>query len=203
MIRVIGNEKQRALEWAAGRWGMTIDADEWGAYSAMILEKDGDIQAAVLFKGYLPKNSSIEVHLAAVSGGRWLTRPFLRAAFEYPFGQLGVRRITALIAADNLPSIRWTEHCGFTREGVVREGWSETVDLFVYGLLKRECRFLGGSIGKSIGTNASRSSRSWGGPNGVQSGDGDQQCGTQPRQHQHPLWEPNLQHRDALRRWHA
>ncbi len=114
--------------------------DGWEHFSALYLEKDGDIQCVILYKNWLPANSSIEVHLAAVAGGRWLTRPFLRAAFQYPFEQLGLRLIVTLVAADNLKSQRFTEHIGWTLSGVIQEGWGEKVDLLIYSMRKRECR---------------------------------------------------------------
>jgi hypothetical protein len=69
MHRIVGNDKHRALAWAMPRLAIS-STDGWEHFSALYLEKEGDIQAVVLYKEYIPKNS-VEVHLAAVSGGRW------------------------------------------------------------------------------------------------------------------------------------
>lgn len=85
----------------------------------------------------------MDISIAAIAGKSWLTRAFLRAAFGNPFLVWNMRRITLQIAADNARSIRFAEHLGFVREGCVRDGYAEGVDTLIYGMLKRECRFIG------------------------------------------------------------
>lgn len=141
MHRIIGNQRMRAAEWANMRFGTGLGEDD--KFTALILEKDLEIQAVVYYTDWAPGNS-IDVHLAAIPGRRWLTRPFLSAAFRYPFLELGVRRMGATIAANNADSLRWTKHCGFIQEGVKRKAGQNGIDLIIFGLLREECRFLDG-----------------------------------------------------------
>jgi len=68
-----------------------------------------------------------------------MTRAFLRAAFRYPFVQLGCRRVTGYVPAQNLEAQRFDEHLGFRREGLMRHAMEDD-DVIVYGLLREEAR---------------------------------------------------------------
>ena len=108
----------------------------------MILERDSEIIACVLFHNWYPGNS-VEISVAAVEGKNWLNRAFLFTVFRNPFLEWNMRRVTSRIAADNAKSIRFIEHLGFRLEGRIREGSAEGVDTLLYGMLRAECRFLG------------------------------------------------------------
>ena len=129
------------MEWAKHRWPDTLPNHDWGPHSTVLLENRLGITAVVVYNNYLP-SCSIDIHCAS-AGERWLTRPFLAAVFAYPFEQLGVRRVTARIGADNPKAARFLRHLGFMHEGTIRKGWGPDTDLLIFGLLKDECRFLG------------------------------------------------------------
>lgn len=60
---------------------------------------------------------------------------------DYAFGERGLRRLSAAVAAPNEASRALCERLGFTREGVRREDAlvdGEYVDRYVYGLLRAE-----------------------------------------------------------------
>lgn len=137
MSRIVYGEDARVAAWVSARLPTPAD---WGDCSAIGLEKDDALVAGVVYNQFVEGNS-ISMHVAAVPGRRWLTRSFLRAAFRYPFLQLGLRRVTLLIPAANMPSRRFATDLGFQLEGIVREGASPTEDLCIYGLLARECRW--------------------------------------------------------------
>lgn len=101
--------------------------------------RNGELQAGILYDNY--NGANIHVAVAAVPGGKWMTKEFLRVAFDYPFRQLNVRRITALIAESNAPSIRFTEHMGFTREATLVDA-HPTGNLLIYAMRKEDCRWL-------------------------------------------------------------
>lgn len=114
--------------------------DDFPPNSATIgLEEDGRLIAGVVYTHY--SGSSITMSVAADKAG-WLNRPFLRAAFDFPFNQLGVRRVSGLVRTDNLAAQRFDEHLGFKREGLIREGDDDGCDLILYGMLKSECRWI-------------------------------------------------------------
>lgn len=108
-----------------------------GYYQAIGEERDGKLCRAVVYTNASPTNVVTSIVLEAP-----LTRRFLYAVFYYPFVQLGVRRITALVEAWNRRSIDLVEHLGFVAEGRMREAALEGGDVIVYGLMRSDCRFL-------------------------------------------------------------
>jgi RimJ/RimL family protein N-acetyltransferase len=103
-----------------------------------LLDDAGQLVAGVVYDNFI--RYSIDAHVAA-EGKPW-TRFFLRECFRYPFGQLGVRRITAKVASWNLASQEFVERLGFQHEGTVRELMPDGSDCLVYGMLRRECRWI-------------------------------------------------------------
>ena len=79
-----------------------------------------------------------------VAGGYkgWINRAFLRAAFAYPFKQLGCTRVSGLVRADNYAAQQFDERLGFKREGLVRRGDDDGTDLIMYGMLREECKWI-------------------------------------------------------------
>jgi RimJ/RimL family protein N-acetyltransferase len=134
--QVIGGRKEEIAAWMKARLpGFTV----WTPYEAIgFTDSRGEIIGAVLYDNFVGFN--IEMH--AAGEGHWLTRTSLAEIFGYPFMQLQCRRVTARVSAKNLRSQRMCEHAGFTLEGRCREGFADGSDLLVYGMLKRECRWL-------------------------------------------------------------
>ncbi len=114
-------------------------ASPWEKFTSLGLLDDDQLIAGVIFDRFIP-GVNIDITVAA-DGRRWLTRNFLHRVFSYPFIQLGVKRITALIPKSNEASERFCSHLGFVLEGTVREGWHDG-DLLLYGMLKSDCRWL-------------------------------------------------------------
>jgi len=108
-----------------------------GYYVAIGYEIAGQLRGGITFTQYAHPNIVIACALEAP-----LTRRFLRGIFYYPFRQLGVRRVTALIDSRNSASRRLVEHAGFVQEGVMRHA-APNDDVVIYGLLKEDCRWLG------------------------------------------------------------
>lgn len=131
---VTGDRREEAAAWLAERipW-LTI-----GELYSTIALIDGDrIVAAVMYDGFaLP---GVEAHIAIEARP---TQHFLGEIFRYPFLTLGCERITCRIASDNVRSIELCYRMGFTREGCLREVLPG-LDVYIYGLLRRECRWLG------------------------------------------------------------
>lgn len=101
--------------------------------------EDGKLVGAVAYNHYT--GNAILMHVAGAKRG-WVTRKFLRAAFNYPFHQLGCTRVTGLVRTDNPVAQDFDERIGFKREGLIREGDDDGCDLILYGMLKRECRWI-------------------------------------------------------------
>ena len=65
-------------------------------------------------------------------------RTLLHAGLWYPFTQLGLRRLTFFIAADNLRSIALVEKLGAFREATLQDGCS-TGEAYIYCLRPEKC----------------------------------------------------------------
>jgi RimJ/RimL family protein N-acetyltransferase len=141
MLRIWGDKRLEAAKWAQATQGVYIDPTD--KFVALVLADDIAIKAAVFYNNWQPGNSVL-MHIAAIPGRRWLTRPFLAAAFRYPFLQLGVRRVGGEILASNAPSLRFARHIGFVDEGIQREAGPGGQDVIAMGMLRRECRWLAG-----------------------------------------------------------
>lgn len=101
--------------------------------------EDGKVIAGVAYTMYT--GNGICMHVAASKQG-WLNRTFLRMVFGYPFIQLGCTRVTGLVRSDNPRAQHFDERLGFVREGVIRKGDDDGMDLILYGMLKDECRWI-------------------------------------------------------------
>lgn len=111
----------------------------WGNFSALGLVQDDVLIAGVVYNHY--SGTNICMHVAAIPGARWLNRAYLHACFDYPFNQLGVRRVTGLVPKKNKAARRFDEHLGFKIEGTMRHALADD-DMVIYGMLKENCRWL-------------------------------------------------------------
>lgn len=109
--------------------------DPWGNYTALALVSDaGEFRAGVIYNNFEARN--VCMHVSIHPGGR-LTPAFIRAAFDYPFNQLGKERVTALCSRRNKKAVRFVRRLGFQYEGCLRRYYGHT-DMMVYGLLRDE-----------------------------------------------------------------
>ena len=83
------------------------------------LEQDGQIIAGAKYDNF--NGASVCVHLAAVEGCRWMTREYLFACFDYPFRQLGVKKLLGLVDSSNTRARSFDEHIGYTVEAVIKD----------------------------------------------------------------------------------
>lgn len=83
---------------------------------------------------------NVVCHIAGLSK-RWATRDYLATIFDYPFNQLKVNWITVCVGEGNKDSRKFVEHLGFTQEANL-QGRHPTGDLIVYGMQRKDCRFL-------------------------------------------------------------
>lgn len=130
---------ERVGDWVKAR----VPTLELGAtpYTGIgLLNEGGQLIAGVVYDTFV--GTSIDMHVAAVPGRRWMSRRFLGEVFRYPFMQLGVRRVTGRVPASNEDARRFDEHIGFKLEGVIRKQLPNEEDLLIYGMLKEECRWL-------------------------------------------------------------
>lgn len=125
-----------------------VGEKEFEGYSAIGLERDGELIAGVLFEQHNGPN--VMMHVASDGSRHWMTPAYMAACFKYPFLCLNVNRVSGLVRADNLDAQRFDEALGFNKEGVLREAASDGTDLVLYGMLKRECRYLDGKYHEAL-----------------------------------------------------
>jgi len=125
--------------WVMGRIGGFFDPV---CMSAIGWENAGRLVAGASFRDW--NGVSIEGQIAA---DRPLTRGFLFAIFDYPFRQLGARKIVATTSADHIRSIRLLRRLGFVEEACLRDA-APGGDLIIYTMRREACRFLGDHHGQ-------------------------------------------------------
>ena len=101
--------------------------------------RGGTLEAAALFSGF--QGFNVFFSIAAVSPS-WATRANFRVICEFAFGELGVERITACVPGTSRNVHQLATRWGFRFEGIRRKGWDGNVDLFEFGMLRGECRWL-------------------------------------------------------------
>ena len=138
MIEIVAQPKIEIAEFVNARQGLPLE-HSWGHFTALGLVKDGDLKAGVIYNNL--DGTNLCMHVGAVDGCRWMTPAFLFAAFDYPFNELRMRRVTAPIKSRNKKSIEFVRNLGFTHDGTLKHYYADD-DLHLYGLLKEDCRFL-------------------------------------------------------------
>lgn len=84
--------------------------------------------------------ANVVCHIAS-EGRRWLDRTFLWMIFDYPFRQLGVKRMTAPVVSNNERAKRFVEKLGFEAEAILRDAHPDG-DIIIYCLTAANCRWL-------------------------------------------------------------
>lgn len=130
---IIYEQHPEFIEWAERRIGWELEP-----FGTLAQEVGGRIEAVVVFENR--KFDGCEISFATRSP-KWQSRRFIKAVFAYVFNQIGMKRVTLLIMEDNIKSWNLAERLGFTREGVIRRA-SNGRDLYIYGMLKEECRWI-------------------------------------------------------------
>jgi RimJ/RimL family protein N-acetyltransferase len=127
----------RMLDWIAARIPQVGPGHDWhGRARAVGCVIDGRIVAGMACMNHDPAHAHVEIAFAADSP-RWASRRMIARFMAWPLHQLGCRRVSAVVAADNRSVIRLLEGMGFRREGVLRRAFGAT-DALVLGLLAEE-----------------------------------------------------------------
>jgi hypothetical protein len=137
---VVYDDPDAMITWAAARLGIRFRSDA----RAIGWAKGAQLLAVTVYHTF--GEGDCEMAVAADTGRAWLSRTYMRHVSAFPFITCDLRRITCWIAEDNARSLRFARHLGLTQEGCKRDGAANGVDLLLFGLLRRECRWLPRSI---------------------------------------------------------
>lgn len=107
-------------------------------FAAVGWEIDGKITAGVIYENYSGRN--VFMHIASI-GNYWSTKTFLYYVFSYPFNQLRVNRLTAVVESTNEKCCKFCEHLGYKEETRLKDAGA-TGDLIFYTMLKDECQWI-------------------------------------------------------------
>lgn len=131
------------INWAPD--GFKIDGDHYNPMLDIILTRldaKGQPMGIVQLNNYSGKGGSVEVHVASYAPN-WVSRDFIWMAVTYPFEYLEIRKLIAPVPTSNEPSIRFTRHFGFRLEHTITDVFPNGDGLHIYGMMRKECRWLG------------------------------------------------------------
>lgn len=135
---LVSGMKLPYLAWFCTKTGQTMEG--WDNAS-MIARVRGLLPVAIVLYNHYSK-PDIWMHIAGEQGTQWCSPEFVRHAFWYPFIELGCGRVTGMLGARTHYHHRLMRHLGFTPEGRIREALPTGDDFIVYGMLRRECRWI-------------------------------------------------------------
>lgn len=130
-------QKHEYLFWAAQRLRAQFDPKMCAWITR--LGDDLNIMGVVVYTNVTRGNCDMSV---ASNTPYFLSRRFLDVVFHYPFITLGLPRVSAITAEDNIKALRLNHRLGFKDEGVLRN-WFGTKAGIVMGMLRDECRWIG------------------------------------------------------------
>jgi hypothetical protein len=99
---------------------------------------DNQLLGAMAYTGFNGRTCSVH----AVGNGNWVSRKFIRAAFEYPFITCNMVQLFGPVPGNNERALKFNRHVGFEVLTRIRYGWDDKTDLVIMGMHKSQCRWL-------------------------------------------------------------
>lgn len=127
--------------WTANKINKDLIRADYGPCKSFGVIMDGKIAAGMVYFDFQPGFGDVSLS-AAVDTPKAITKRVLRELFTFPFITLGMRRITAFIACDNLHSVNVAKRAGFRAEGIKRNAGYNGQNVIMFGMLKEECKWL-------------------------------------------------------------
>ncbi|WP_284778528.1 GNAT family protein [Agrobacterium sp. lyk4-40-TYG-31] len=114
MREIVYDQVDEMLEWAQHRIpGVKFRQDA----SAIGMKAEDDFQGVVVFDSFT--NTGCWVSVASNGSRKWINREFIIRVFAYVFIQLDYPRLNSFVSVNNTDAIRFNEHFGFQREGLM------------------------------------------------------------------------------------
>lgn len=98
---------------------------------------EGRFLGGVVFTGFT--GSMVMMHMAGITG--WASPELTWVCFDYPFMQLGVKKVVGTVRSDNKLACELDERLGFTLEHEIAEGIPGGT-MRIYSMLRENCRWL-------------------------------------------------------------
>jgi RimJ/RimL family protein N-acetyltransferase len=134
-MKLIYGHDAALIPWIEQRLGHKLREDA----KAIGVMRDGRLVAVIAYDTF--SLCDCNMHVASDDSGRWLDRSVLLHAFAYPFIQLRLRRVTALVPASNHKALKLDRHLGFVDEGYHPRSMPND-DTVTLGMLREHCRWI-------------------------------------------------------------
>lgn len=134
------NDIQLLGPWVWDQMGSTTYGST-GKSAIGVVDDDGTIRWAVVYDNY-ESGGSVQMHIA-ITDPKYVTRRAISAVFEYPFYQLGVKKVLGFVNSENLKALSFDLRLGFEVEAIVNDVY-ERGDLYILSMTREKCRWLRG-----------------------------------------------------------
>lgn len=99
----------------------------------------GRLIAGVLYSDY--NKATCSAHIVGF-GKNWLSRDLLWIMFDYPFNQLGCKKVFGQVPSDNETALRFDYKLGFKYVTTVPEVFESGHHLLILEMKREDCRWL-------------------------------------------------------------
>ena len=137
MRRVTATESDRVGTWVMAQNDAIWLPGQGQCYG--VEDADGRLIAGVAFDNY--NVASVQIHVAALPGVNWISKPLLHQVFSYPFRQLGVKKLIGLVGSTNEAALRFDLALGFHIEATLKDAYPDG-DLLILSMTQDQCRWL-------------------------------------------------------------
>lgn len=127
--------------WAWDRMGYPDSWTPVGRSALGQVNDKGEVLWAAIFEEYHPRGS-IRIHIA-VGNPKFVTRRAISEVFEYPFYQLGVKKVIGIVDSANTAALAFDMRLGFKIEAVVKEAY-DMGDMYILSMTREQCHWLRG-----------------------------------------------------------
>lgn len=123
-------------EWVSERVTSTGEIGFNGDYNALGVVNNDSLIAGVVYHDYHPIYRTICIQLCC-DDPHWASRRTIERLGNYPFIELGVNRVTALVNSNNTRGIRLAKGVGFKEEARLEKAAGDQ-DIIVFRLFRDE-----------------------------------------------------------------
>lgn len=128
---IITVQDSRLVAWAQSKLGVSFNA---GAFTIAKIT-DEKVVCVVVYSNW--HATGCEMAIASTTP-KWATPGFIRACMDYPYNQLGLKRVSMVTSASNMPCRKLCRYLGAKIEGRLRKWYADGSDAVVYGLFREE-----------------------------------------------------------------
>lgn len=122
-----------------GRWAGEKAGVPWTPQSTAIgWVREGQPVAAAIFDGFT--GPCISMHGRCDNPAK-VSRVFWFAIFDYPFNELGVKRLITTVSTANQKALEFDAHLGWKRETTLKDYFTDG-DAVVLQMYREDCRWL-------------------------------------------------------------